>query len=92
MTAANQGAESMKRPHCNHSAIFKAKAALAAIRDDHTLVRLAARFASILCGDREHLTAPCNNPVFHRVIWFRWTARGTTSVHQISVMVLIDSY
>jgi transposase-like protein len=39
-----KGAESMKRPRRNHSAAFKAKVALAAIKGDHTLVQLAERF------------------------------------------------
>jgi transposase-like protein len=34
----------MKRPRRNHSAAFKAKVALAAIKGDHTLVQLAERF------------------------------------------------
>ena len=34
----------MKRPRRNHSALFKAKVALAAIKGDQTLVRLAQRF------------------------------------------------
>jgi transposase len=37
-------AESMKRPRRNHSAAFKAKVALAAIKGEHTLVQLAERF------------------------------------------------
>jgi transposase len=39
-----KGAESMKRPRRNHSAAFKAKVALAAIKGDQTLVQLAERF------------------------------------------------
>jgi transposase-like protein len=38
------GAETMKRPRRNHSAVFKAKVALAAIRGDKTLSELAAHF------------------------------------------------
>jgi transposase len=34
----------MKRPRRNHSAVFKAKVALAAIRGDKTLAELAERF------------------------------------------------
>ena len=34
----------MKRPRRNHSAAFKAKVALAAVRGDKTLVELAERF------------------------------------------------
>jgi transposase len=34
----------MKRPRRNHSAMFKAKVALAAIRGDRTLVELAEQF------------------------------------------------
>jgi transposase-like protein len=34
----------MKRPRRNHSAAFKAKVALAAIRNDKTLAELAERF------------------------------------------------
>lgn len=34
----------MKRPRRNHSALFKAKVALAAIKGDQTLVQLAQRF------------------------------------------------
>ena len=34
----------MKRPRRNHSAAFKAKVALAAVKGDHTLVQLAERF------------------------------------------------
>ncbi len=34
----------MKRPRRNHSAAFKAKVALAAIRGDKTLAELAAHF------------------------------------------------
>jgi len=34
----------MKRPRRNHSAVFKAKVALAAIRGDKTLSELAAHF------------------------------------------------
>ena len=34
----------MKRPRRNHSASFKAKVALAAIKSDRTLVELAAEF------------------------------------------------
>ena len=37
-------AESMRRPRRNHSAAFKAKVALAAIKGEHTLVQLAERF------------------------------------------------
>jgi transposase-like protein len=39
-----RGAESMRRPRRNHSAAFKAKVALAAVKGDHTLVQLAERF------------------------------------------------
>src|SRR4051812_16002946 len=39
-----KGAESMRRPRRNHSAAFKAKVALAAVKGDHTLVQLAERF------------------------------------------------
>jgi len=39
-----KGAENMKRPRRNHSAAFKAKVALAAVKGDHTLVQLAERF------------------------------------------------
>jgi transposase-like protein len=39
------GAEVVKRPRRNHSAAFKAKVALAAIRGDRTLSELAAHFA-----------------------------------------------
>jgi len=42
--AMMKGAESMKRPRRNHSAAFKAKVALAAIKGDHTVVQLAERF------------------------------------------------
>jgi transposase len=38
------GAEKMKRSRRNHSAAFKAKVALAAIRGDKTLSELAAHF------------------------------------------------
>jgi transposase len=38
------GAETMKRPRRNHSAVFKAKVALAAIRGDKTLSELAEHF------------------------------------------------
>jgi transposase len=38
------GAETMKRSRRNHSAAFKAKVALAAIRGDKTLSELAAHF------------------------------------------------
>ena len=34
----------MKRPRRNHSATFKAKVALAAVRGDRTLVELAEQF------------------------------------------------
>ena len=34
----------MRRPRRNHSAVFKAKVALAAVRGEHTLVQLAERF------------------------------------------------
>ena len=34
----------MKRPRRNHSATFKAKVALAAIRGDRTLIELAEQF------------------------------------------------
>ena len=34
----------MKRPRRNHSAAFKAKVALAAVKGEHTLVQLAERF------------------------------------------------
>ena len=34
----------MKRPRRNHSATFKAKVALAAVKGDHPLVQLAERF------------------------------------------------
>ena len=34
----------MKRPRRNHSAVFKAKVALAAFKGDQTLVQLAERF------------------------------------------------
>src|ERR1700676_5095115 len=44
ITPLMKGAESMKRPRRNHSAAFKAKVALAAIKGDHTLVQLAERF------------------------------------------------
>ncbi len=37
-----EGAESMKRPRRNHSAAFKAKVALAAIKGDQTLVQRRA--------------------------------------------------
>ena len=39
-----KGAESMRRPRRNHSAVFKAKVAVAAVRGDQTLVQLAQRF------------------------------------------------
>jgi transposase len=38
------GAETMKPPRRNHSAAFKAKVALAAIRGDKTLSELAEHF------------------------------------------------
>jgi transposase len=38
------GAETMKRPRRNHSTVFKAKVALAAIRGDKTLAELAEHF------------------------------------------------
>ena len=34
----------MRRPRRNHSAAFKAKVALAAVKGDHTLAQLAERF------------------------------------------------
>ena len=34
----------MKRPRRNHSAAFKAKVALAALKDEQTLAQLAQRF------------------------------------------------
>jgi transposase-like protein len=34
----------MKRPRRNHSAAFKAKVALTAIKGEHTLAQLAERF------------------------------------------------
>ena len=34
----------MRRPRRNHSAAFKAKVALAAVKGEHTLVQLAERF------------------------------------------------
>ncbi len=34
----------MKRPRRNHSAVFKAKVAIAAIKSDQTLAQLAERF------------------------------------------------
>jgi transposase len=36
-----------KRPRRNHSATFKAKVALEAMKEDQTLVELAERFQSI---------------------------------------------
>jgi transposase len=44
ITPLTKGAESMRRPRRNHSAAFKAKVALAAVKGDHTLVQLAERF------------------------------------------------
>jgi transposase-like protein len=40
----SKGAWSMKRPRRNHSAAFKAKVALAAVKGEQTLVQLAERF------------------------------------------------
>ncbi len=34
----------MRRPRRNHAAVFKAKVAIAAIKDDRTLAQLAERF------------------------------------------------
>jgi transposase-like protein len=34
----------MKRPRCNHSATFKAKVTLAALKSEQTLAQLAKRF------------------------------------------------
>jgi len=39
-----KGAESMRRPRRNHSAVFKAKVAVAAVRGDQTLAQMAQRF------------------------------------------------
>ena len=39
----------MRRPRRNHSAAFKAKVALAAIKGEHTLVQLAERFDVLTC-------------------------------------------
>src|SRR5258708_30382885 len=39
-----KGVEGRSRPRRNHSAAFKAKVALAAVKGDHTLVQLAERF------------------------------------------------
>jgi len=44
LTPVMKGAERMSRPRRNHSAAFKAKVALAAVKGDHTLVQLAERF------------------------------------------------
>ena len=44
ITPLMKGAENMRRPRRNHSAAFKAKVALAAVKGDHTLVQLAERF------------------------------------------------
>ncbi len=42
----------MRRPHRNHTAEFKAKVAIAAVKGDQTLVALAARFDGPLWGTR----------------------------------------
>jgi len=44
ITPLMKGAESMRRPRRNHSAAFKAKVALAAVKGEYTLVQLAERF------------------------------------------------
>jgi transposase len=44
ITPLMKGAVSMRRPRRNHSAAFKAKVALAAVKGEHTLVQLAERF------------------------------------------------
>lgn len=44
MEIASQEAEAMRRPRCNHTAAFKAKAAIAALKGDETLAALAEKF------------------------------------------------
>jgi len=44
MQIARQGAVAMKRPRRNHTAVFKAKVAIAALKVDETLVALAEQF------------------------------------------------
>jgi transposase-like protein len=44
MQIARSGAEAMRRPRRNHTAAFKAKVAIAALKGDETLVALAERF------------------------------------------------
>jgi hypothetical protein len=39
------GAEAMRRPRRNHTAAFKAKVAIAALKGDETLAALAEKFA-----------------------------------------------
>jgi transposase len=41
---ADKGAEEMKRPRRNHTAAFKAKVAIAALKGDQTLAALAEKF------------------------------------------------
>jgi transposase len=44
MAPLRKGAESMRRPRRNHSATFKAKVAITAVKGDQTIVQLAERF------------------------------------------------
>jgi transposase len=44
MEIACQGAEAMRRPRRNHTAAFKAKVAIAALKGDETLATLAEKF------------------------------------------------
>mgnify|MGYP003438003072 CR=1 FL=1 len=44
MEIACLGAEAMRRPRRNHTAAFKAKVAIAALKGDETLAALAEKF------------------------------------------------
>ena len=51
MEIASLGAEAMRRPRRNHTAAFKAKVAIAALKGDETLAALAEKFDVQVRGD-----------------------------------------